>query len=99
MTDQALHETSSRLLPGRRSAWGSFLRVALEFMLLFGAAVVLDRVILLPVILLSLEHGLGAAVAAALAACGLYAWFDLPPALVTEDIYAYLGRVAAEPVG
>lgn len=111
MSDQALHEISSRLLPGQRSAWRSFLRVALEFVLLFGAAIALDRVILvdangpypnplwLPVVLLSLEHGLSAAVAAALAGCALYAWFDLPPTLVTEDVYAYLGRVAAEPVG
>jgi hypothetical protein len=111
MTDHAINAIRTARLPGPRGAWASFARVTLEFALLFGVAIALDRVILidangpypnplwLPVILLSLEHGLGVAVAAALTSSALYASFDLPPALVTEDLYTYLGRGAAEPVG
>ena len=39
--------------------------------------------------------GLGAAI---VAACLQY-WGGLPPALMSEDMYAYIGRIAAEPVG
>src|SRR5262249_57965066 len=53
----------------------------------------------LPVIVLSLQHGLGAGLTAAIIAAGVQYWGGLPPALMTEDMYGYIGRVAAEPVG
>jgi GAF domain len=51
------------------------------------------------VIVLSLQHGLAAGLAAAVVATGLQYWGGLPPALMTEDMYGHIGRVAAEPVG
>lgn len=97
--------------PVRRARWASALRLALEFALLFGAAVLAKQVLLalvsgpypnplwLPVIVLSLQHGMAAGLAAAIVAAGVQYWGGLPPALMTEDMYGYIGRVAAEPVG
>jgi hypothetical protein len=94
-----------------RSRWSSTLRLAFEFALLFAIAVGARQVLIaaspgsypnplwLPVIVLSLQHGLAAGLAAAVIAAGLQYWGGLPPALMTEDMYAYIGRVAAEPVG
>jgi polysaccharide biosynthesis protein PelD len=97
--------------PARRSRWSSMLRIAFEFALMFGIAMLAKQVLVavsngsypnplwLPVIVLSLQHGLGAGLAAATIAAGLQYWGGLPPALMTEDMYGYIGRVAAEPVG
>jgi hypothetical protein len=99
--------------PGRvrRSRWSSLLRIAFEFALLFGIAVLARQALVavssgaypnplwLPVVVLSLQHGLGTGLAAAIVATGLHYWGGLPPALMTEDMYGYIGRIAAEPVG
>ena len=53
----------------------------------------------LPVIVLSLQHGLAAGLGAAIVAACLQYWGGLPPALMSEDMYGYIGRIAAEPVG
>jgi hypothetical protein len=95
----------------RRSRWSSMLRIGFEFALMFGIAVLAKQALVavssgaypnplwLPVIVLSLQHGLGAGLAAAIIAAGLQYWGGLPPALMTEDMYGYIGRIAAEPVG
>ena len=97
--------------PVRRSRWSSTLRIAFELALLFGIAVLAKQILVsvangsypnplwLPVIVLSLQHGLAAGLAAAVIAAGLQYWDGLPPALMSEDMYGYIGRVAAEPVG
>jgi hypothetical protein len=93
------------------SRWASALRIVFEFALLFAIAVAAKQVLAasptgsypnplwLPVIVLSLQHGLAAGLAAAVIAAGLQYWGGLPPALMAEDMYAYIGRIAAEPVG
>jgi hypothetical protein len=48
---------------------------------------------------LSLQHGVAAGLAAAVVAAGVQFWAGLPPALLTEDMYGYIGRIAAEPIG
>jgi GAF domain len=95
----------------RRSRWSSMLRIGFEFALLFGVAVAARQIVAatgtgsypnplwLPVIVLSLQHGMGAGLGAAVVAAGLQYWGGLPPPLMSEDMYAYIGRVAAEPVG
>jgi hypothetical protein len=95
----------------RRFRLGSALRMVFEFALLFGIAIGAKQVLVatapgsypnplwLPVIVLSLQHGLAAGLAAAVIAAGVQFWAGLPPALMTEDMYAYIGRIAAEPVG
>jgi hypothetical protein len=95
----------------RRSGWASLLRGAVEFALLFSIALVAEQVLVavgadsypnplwLPVIVLSLQYGLAAGLAAAVIAAGFQYWEGLPPALMSEDMYGYIGRVAAEPVG
>jgi hypothetical protein len=95
----------------KASRWASAFRVVFEFALLFGIAVAAKQVLAasttgsypnplwLPVIVLSLQHGLAAGLAAAVVAAGLQYWGGLPPALMAEDMYAYIGRIAAEPVG
>ena len=67
--------------PVRRARWASALRLALEFALLFGVAVLAKQVLLalvsgpypnplwLPVIVLSLQHGMAAGLAAARPVC------------------------------
>jgi hypothetical protein len=86
-------------------------RIAVEFALLFGIAIAAKQILVtvaagsypnplwLPVIVLSLQHGVAAGLAAAVIAAGLQYWGGLPPALMTEDMYSYIGRIAAEPVG
>lgn len=95
----------------RRSRWSSMLRISFEFALLFGIAVAVKQILAaagtgsypnplwLPVIVLSLQHGMAAGLGAAVIAAGLQYWGGLPPPLMSEDMYAYIGRVAAEPVG
>jgi len=102
--------TASPRRGARRSRWAS-LRCAVEFALLFSIALVAKQVLVavgtdsypnplwLPVIVLSLQHGLAAGLAAAVIAAGFQYWEGLPPALMSEDMYGYIGRVAAEPVG
>jgi hypothetical protein len=95
----------------RRSRWSSTLRIGFEFAVLFGIALVAKQIIAaaatgsypnplwLPVIVLSLQHGMAAGLGAAVVAAGLQYWGGLPPPLMSEDMYAYIGRIAAEPVG
>jgi len=94
-----------------RPRWSTMLRIAVEFALLFGIALIAKLAVAaaspgaypnplwLPVIVLSLQHGLGAGLAAAVIAAGVQYWAGLPPPLMTEDMYGYIGRIAAEPVG
>jgi hypothetical protein len=86
------------------------LRIALEFFLLFaatmgakellsGASTPYPNLLWLPVMVLSLQHGLAAGLLAALIAAALQYASGLPAQLITEDMYAYIGRIAAEPIG
>ena len=107
----AEHKSRSEAGGERKSRWSSMLRIVFEFALMFGIAIVAKQVLVatststypnplwLPVIVLSLQHGLGAGLAAAVIAAGVQYWGGLPPALMTEDMYGYIGRVVAEPVG
>jgi hypothetical protein len=102
---------SNRLTTRRRSPWWARLGLGFEFLLLFAIALWVTYSILpghggaypnplwLPVVVLSLQHGLTAGIVAAAAATGFTVWEGLPPAALTEDFYQYVGRIAAEPVG
>jgi hypothetical protein len=106
---EALHK-AYLVQPARPSRLASLLRVGLEYAFWFAGALILKLVLSawvsvphpsplwIPVVLLALQHGLGAGLGAALIAAGLQFSFGLPPALLSEDLYAYLGRVAFEPV-
>jgi len=95
----------------RRSRWSATWRLVLEFVLLFGATMLLKQILAatvnasypsplwLPVMVLALQRGFAAGLAAAIIASALQFAGGLPPALLTEDMYAYIGRIAAEPVG
>jgi hypothetical protein len=97
--------------PPRRSPWSARLRLVTEFALLFALALLLKHVLLavasgpypnpfwLPVLVLSLQHGMAAGLAAAVLAAALQLLDGPPPALLTEDLYSYVGRIAAEPIG
>ena len=97
--------------PPRRSPWSARLRLVTEFALLFAVALLLKHVLLavasgpypnpfwLPVLVLSLQHGMAAGLAAAVLAAALQLLEGPPPALLTEDLYSYVGRIAAEPIG
>jgi hypothetical protein len=97
--------------PARRSRASALLRGTFEFALLFGLAMLVRQVLIatgtigypnplwLPVIVLSLQHGMATGLAAALLAAGLQVAEGLPPPLMTEDMYGYIGRIAAEPIG
>ena len=109
-----MSETGSPLGTGgdplNRPQRTSRFRLAVEFALFFAVALVLKQLLVggmngpypnplwLPVIVLSLQHGLAAGLAATIIATGLQFSGGLPPALMTEDMYSYIGRVAAEPV-
>jgi polysaccharide biosynthesis protein PelD len=94
-----------------RWRWSAILRIAVEFAFLFCIALLAKLAVAaaspgaypnplwLPVIVLSLQHGLAAGLAAAVIAAGLQYWAGLPAPLMTEDMYGYIGRIAAEPVG
>ena len=85
-------------------------RLSIEFALLFAVALLLKQFLggpsgapypnplWLPVIVLSLEHGLAAGLAATILAIGLQFSTGLPPMLLTDDMYSYIGRIAAEPI-
>jgi hypothetical protein len=97
--------------PARRSRWSSLLRITFEFALLFAIALVAKLALSavatgaypnplwLPVIVLSLQHGMAAGLGASVIAAGIQYWEGLPPAFMHEDMYAYIGRITAEPVG
>jgi GAF domain len=97
--------------PPRRSRWSSLTRITFELVLLFAVAVLAKHILAatmsgsypnplwLPVIVLSLQYGMAAGLGAALAAAVVQYSDGLPPALMSEDMYGYIGRVAAEPVG
>jgi hypothetical protein len=95
--------------PGlRRRARTSWVRLSIEFLLLFGIAVVLKQFVVtgtnypnplwLPVVVLSLEHGLAAGLTATIIAAAVQYSGGFPPPAMTEDMYAYVGRLATEPV-
>jgi hypothetical protein len=98
-------------IPMRRSRATAVLRGIFEFVLLFGLAVLTRQILIatgtvgypnplwLPVIVLSLQHGMATGLTAALAAAGLQLAEGLPPQLMAEDMYSYIGRIAAEPIG
>ncbi len=104
------HPTSADSDAAERSPRSSKSRIAIEFALLFAVALVLKQFLpsgngapypnplWLPVIVLSLEHGLATGLAATIIASGLHFSGGLPPMQMTEDIYAYISRIAAEPV-
>jgi hypothetical protein len=94
----------------RRSRSSALLRIALEFFLLFagtmaakellsGTSTPYPNLLWLPVMVLSLQHGLAAGLFAALVAAALQYAPGLPAPLITEDMYSYIGRLAAEPIG
>src|SRR4051812_15535725 len=106
MTEQVLND----LDVGARSSARPIVWLSLEFLLLFVVALWFANIVLpgvssaypnplwLPVVVLSVQHGLGAAVVASIVAGALqYASF-LPSQGLTEDIYDYVARVAAEPI-
>ncbi len=90
----------------------SKLRLVIEFAVLFAVALLLKQFLVsgsgiptpypnplwLPVIVLSLEHGLAAGLASALIATALQFSGGLPATQLPEDMYSYIGRIAAEPV-
>jgi hypothetical protein len=104
--DPALDPANAEAPPIRSSR----LRLAVEFAVLFGVAMLLKHFLVsgsgtpypnplwLPVIVLSLEHGLAAGLTSTILAIALQFSDGLPPAHITEDMYAHIGRVAAEPV-
>ena len=108
MNDATGHPTSADPSRAYRSSRPSWMRLAVEFALLFAIAVALRQFVVtgtnypnplwLPVVVLSLEHGLAAGVAATIIASGIQYSGGLPAPFMTEDMYAYIGRVATEPV-
>jgi hypothetical protein len=94
---------------GRDRRW-AILRLTLEFAFLFLCAVTAKELLAgtlggsypnllwLPIAVLTLQNGLACALAAALIATALQYAGGLPPEMLGEDIYSYIGRVAAEPI-
>jgi hypothetical protein len=109
VTDQLTSPIDVDVRPGAPAQRAPQLRIGIEFVLLFAAAFVLEHVILagastsfpspywLPVVVLSLQYGMTMGLVAAAIAAGLSIWGGLPPAAVTEDVYAYVTRIAAQP--
>jgi len=85
-------------------------RLVVEFAVLFVVALLLKQFLVdgsgapypnplwLPVIVLSLEHGLAAGLTSALVATALQFSGGFPAWHLGEDMYTHIGRVAAEPV-
>ena len=111
MSDRALRYIDAALGDERRWAWRSQLRLGIEFLVLFALSLLFAHAVLsvasgtypnplwLPVIVLSLQHGTLAGITAAVAASGLFLSEGLPPAVLSEDLYQYTGRVFVEPIG
>jgi hypothetical protein len=109
VTDQLISPIDVNATAAAPALWAPRLRVAIEFILLFLAAFVIEHVILadaagafpspywLPVVVLSLQYGMTTGLVAAVTAAGLDFWSGLPPASLTEDVYAYVARIAAQP--
>ncbi len=97
--------------PERRSGWSAMFRLVLEFTLIFAGTMLAKQILAatvnasypnllwLPVIVLTLQRGLAAGLAAAIIATALHYLGGLPPAFMSEDMYAHIGRIAVEPVG
>jgi hypothetical protein len=110
MSNQSLSHTEAILGDESRWAWRSQLWLGTEFLLLFALAIFAADALSetsrsylhplwLPVIVLSLQHGTPAGITAAVAASGLFLWEELPPMVLSEDLYHYIGRVGVEPIG
>jgi hypothetical protein len=97
-------------LPMGGSQWKALLRLVLEYAFWFVAAILLKVALSasvsfpypsplwIPVLVLALRHGLAAGLLAALIAAAVQLLPGLPPPSLAEDLYAYIGRVAFEPV-
>jgi hypothetical protein len=100
----------SSVVAGTKRRSSAVFRLGLEFILIFAGTMVakqilaatviapLPNLLWLPVLVLTLAHGLAAGLAAAVIAAGLHYTSGLPPAFMSEDMYAYIGRIAVEPV-
>lgn len=109
MTDQLASPINVDVRPEAPAHSPARLRIGVEYILLFAAAFVIQHVILanaggtfpsaywLPVVVLSLQYGMTTGLMAAVTAAGLDVWGGLPPTSMTEDVYAYVARVAAQP--
>jgi hypothetical protein len=96
--------------PKRGSRLPAALNLVLEFAFFFAIAMIAKQVLAaslstpypnllwLPVVVLTLQHGLAVGLTAALVAAALQFSGGVPPALLSEDMYTYIGRLAAEPV-
>ena len=86
-------------------------RLSIEFALLFAVALLLKQLLVggvrtrpIPIrcgcrsSCSAFEHGLAAGLAATIIAIGLQFSTGLPPTLLTDDMYSYIGRIAAEPI-
>jgi hypothetical protein len=103
--DPGTEKTTAR----RSRWWSSPARIGFEFALLFAIAIAAKQALVatggsypnplwLPVIVLSLQHGMAIGLAAAFLAAGAQYWEGFAPMLLSEDLYSYIGRIAAEPV-
>jgi hypothetical protein len=96
--------------PARRTRTSATLRLGLEFALLFSGTMLVKQILAsavsapypnllwLPVAVLTVQKGLAWGLVAAVIASGLQYAGGLPPELMGEDIYSYIGRIAAEPI-
>jgi hypothetical protein len=105
-----IHVVDDPDLPGGRSRWKALLRLVIEYAFWFAAAILLKVALSasvsfpypsplwIPVLVLALQHGLAAGLLAALIAAAVQLLPGLPSPSLAEDLYAYIGRVAFEPV-
>jgi hypothetical protein len=96
--------------PDRSTRRSATFRLLLEFALLFGGTMLAKQwltntasasypnLLWLPITVLTLQKGLAWGLACAVIASGLQYAGGLPPELMSEDIYSYIGRIAAEPI-
>ena len=86
-----------------------FMRLVFEFAFLFGVTFAIQQTLgaalsgypdlmWVPVVLLTLHKGLAAGLAATVIAAGFHFGTGIPPAVLGEDLYAYIRRISAEPV-
>ncbi|HEY7247180.1 MAG TPA: hypothetical protein VH678_25180 [Xanthobacteraceae bacterium] len=109
MNDSAVARLATAA-PYRRGRIAATFRLALELVFLFMGAVAAKELLAntatasypnllwLPVAVLTLQNGLASGLAAAAIATALQYAGGLPPELLGEDIYSYIGRIAAEPI-